>query len=271
MDDITIRLGLGSFEAKVISDLVSEGKTVFSISELAEKSGSRAKARGIASKLARKKWLERIGRGIYLVLELGAGSKPEWTADSYYIASKLVDQYYIGYYNMLNDYGWTEQIPMTVSVATTKKLKNREIHGVRYNFIAIARNKFFGMNKKFISGHQIVVSDPEKTLVDALDHPEYSGGISEVAKALSNASKEVDWSKVLAYAGKLGNGAVFKRLGYLLEVMQIDLPPGLLVQIRKSVTKGYSPLYPGAGSKGKHDSKWNLILNINVSKELVLA
>ena len=82
MNDITIRKGLSATEAKIISDLVSEGKTVFSINELARKTGSGTKARKIAWKLVKKRWLERLGKGIYLVLELGAGSEPKWTEDS---------------------------------------------------------------------------------------------------------------------------------------------------------------------------------------------
>ena len=266
-----MRKGLSIFEAEVISNLVSEGKIVFSISELAEKTGSRIKARKIASKLAKKNWLERIAKGTYLVLELGAGSKPEWTVDSYYLASKLVSPYYVGYYNMLNDYGWTDQIPFSVTVATTKRLKNREIHGVKYNFVTLTKNKFFGTVKKYIRGHEIVVSDLEKTIVDAFDHPEYCGGINEVAKVLQNASEQIDWNKVIQYAEKLGNGAVFKRLGYVLELMEIDLEPSLMDKIRKNVSSGYSLLYPGAGNQGKYDNKWSLILNIELSKQKVLA
>ncbi|MFH1246841.1 MAG: type IV toxin-antitoxin system AbiEi family antitoxin [Candidatus Micrarchaeota archaeon] len=271
MNTKSMRKGLGSIEAEFISDLVSEGKVVFSIGELAEKTGSQIKARKMASKLAKKKWLERIARGTYLVLELGAGSKPEWTADSYGIASKLVNPYYVGYYNMLNDYGWTDQIPFSVTVATTKRLKNREIHGVKYIFVTITKNKFFGTITKYVRGHEIVVSDPEKTLVDAFDHPEYCGGINEVAKMLQNASAEVDWNKVVQYAEKLGNGAVFKRLGYILELMQIELDPAIMDKIKKNISAGYSLLYPGAAKQGKYNCKWNLVLNIELSKERVLA
>lgn len=271
MGEDSIRKGLGAYEAKVVSDLVSEGKVIFSISELAEKTGFRDKARKIASRLVKKKWLERIGRGAYLVLELGAGSKPEWTADSYYIASKLASPYYVGYYNMLNDYGWTEQVPLAVTIVTTKRLKNRNINGVKYSFVTLSKHKFFGTIKKFIRGHEVVVSDREKTIIDALDHPEYCGGINEVAKALFNAGKQMDWDKVIEYGKKLGNGAVFKRLGYLIEVMQIGVEPKLLGKIKKNVTAGYSPLYPSVEKTGKHNAKWNLVLNIEILKEKVLA
>jgi predicted transcriptional regulator of viral defense system len=267
----TIRNGLSPAEAKALSELSKEGKEIFSITELAEKTGSRGRAMLMASRLARKRWVSRLGKGIYLIMELGAGSRPEWTADSYYIASKFAKPYYIGFYNMLNDYGWTEQVPLSVCVATTKPARARTIHGVRYDFICLSKKKFFGTIRKSVSGHGITVSDPEKTLVDALDHPEYCGGISEVAKAIFNARGQADWSKVATYAAKQGNGAVLKRLGYIAEVMDVELPERLRKEILGKLTSGYPLLSPGAKASGRHDSKWGLLINTKISKESVLA
>lgn len=51
---------------------------------------------------------------------------------------------------------------------------------------------------------KIVIPEKEKTIVDALDHPEYCGGIEEVAKCLWNAKDDADISfeKILKYAKK---------------------------------------------------------------------
>ncbi|MFA5246529.1 MAG: type IV toxin-antitoxin system AbiEi family antitoxin [Candidatus Micrarchaeia archaeon] len=265
---IIIRKGLSAAEAKAISDLASEGKTIFSIDDLAKKVGSRQKARKLASNAARKGWLERISKGTYLVMELGAGSKPVWTADSFFVASKLSPvSYYIGYYNMLSEYGWTEQVPLSVFIATTGKMNSRLINGVKYQFVSITERKFFGNTTRFVRGNRVIVSDPEKTLVDALDHPEYCGGIVEVAKCLLEASKTIDLKKLISYAELLGNSAVFKRLGYLAEVLGITLP----MDISGNVAPGYSYLLPHSRKKGKHNSRWNLIINEDVSKETVLA
>jgi len=271
MDDKNIRKGISATEARITSELVAEGNSIISLDDIEKKTGSRIMARKVASSLARKRWLARIGRGVYLVLSLNAGSRPEWTEDRYYIASRLADVYYIGYYNMLNHYGWTEQIPMKVIIVVAKPFKSRFIFGVEYRFITLGKKKFFGIEKKRIGEHEIMVSDQEKTLVDALDHPEYCGGIEEVAKCLYNAQSEVDWEKILSYAKTMGNGAVFKRLGYLVEIMELNLSEAFRERILSGVTKGYSPLHPGGKKEGKHDSKWNLILNADIRKSGVLA
>lgn len=266
MRDESVRLGLSLFESKVLSELAGEGKTIFSIEDLTKKIESKIKARKMASSLVRKKWLERLKKGTYLILELAAGSKPKWSEDPFYIASKLAKPYYIGFLSMLNHYGWTEQVPTTVTIATTKPIKEKKILGVKYEFITLSKKKFFGYHEININGHKILVSDPEKTLVDAFDHPEYCGGVDELIKTLLNA-ENIDWEKVLEYAEKLGNGAVFKRLGYLIEKTNAPIKKEIVEALRKKITKGYSPLYPNSGLKGKHNTKWNIIINANISKE----
>ena len=114
-----------------------------------------------------------------------------------------------------------------------------------------------------------MVSDPEKTIADALDHPEYCGGIDEVAKAILVA--KVDWLKVISYADKMGNGAVFKRMGFLLEKMNTPISIEIINEIKKRITKGYAPLYPTANTSGTYNTRWNIRINIEFSKERVLA
>lgn len=268
---MTIRRGLGVLETRTITDLVAEGKTLFTLSDLEGKLGSRLKARKMASTLVRKQWLERLAKGVYLVLELSAGSSPKWTEDRYYIASKLASPCYIGFFNALHKYGWTEQVPLAVNVVVTSPLKRRVIHGVDYRFITVTKRKFFGTIKTIERGHEIEFSDPEKTVVDALDRPEYCGGIEEVAKALSIAKETVDFTKVASYAERSHNGAVLKRLGFLSELMGISLSGELIRKIKLKATKGYALLSPGGKREGRHSSKWGLLLNVDLTKEKVLA
>ena len=97
-----------------------------------------------------------------------------------------------------------EQTPFTVFVATILRISNINIHGVDYKFVTINKTKLFGTKSQMIVRQKIVISEKEKTIVDALDHPEYCGGIEEVAKCLWNAKDDADISfeKILKYAKK---------------------------------------------------------------------
>jgi predicted transcriptional regulator of viral defense system len=104
--------------------------------------------------------------------------------------------------------------------------------------------------------------------VDCLAYPEYCGGIQEIIKGLWKAKEEIDPGKMISYAKKMDNSAIFKRLGYLLEVLELN---DLLVlsNLKNYVKKGYSLLDPLLPKKGAYNSEWNLL--INISKEDLLS
>lgn len=70
-----------------------------------------------------------------------------------------------------------------------------------------------------------------------------------------------DFSETGKYAHKLGNRTVFKRLGYLLEVMKADDVP-LIEACRKAISSGISLLDPSAPRKGRFVRRWNLRVNV---------
>lgn len=99
-----------------------------------------------------------------------------------------------------------------------------------------------------------------KTLVDCSDHPEHCGGILELAKALGNA-EDLDLELLVDYLLQLGNGAAVKRIGYLADVLDIELPRR--TELEDAFTKGYSKLDPGQGDDGTHSSEYRLLLNVS--------
>lgn len=67
----------------------------------------------------------------------------------------------------------------------------------------------------------VCIADQEKTLIDCIDKQQYAGGISEVAKGLWEAKKEIDFEKLIEYAIKMENKSLLKRLGYLLDLLNL--------------------------------------------------
>ena len=235
-------------------------KKVFTVEEAAKISGiDRNVLKVILSRLEKKVWVERIEKGKYMVIPLGA-RKGEYTLNEFVIGSLLVDPSAIAYWSALNYHGLTEQIPATVFVQTTsrKKKQELEIFGVRYRIVRIKEGKFFGIERIWLDGFQVNVTDREKTIVDCLDKLGLCGGVIEVAKALKHG--EFDFERLSEYAVKIGNSGVVRRLGYLCDVL------GLQINLPEVKAKNYLLLDPTMPKKGETNGKWRLIINLDIGE-----
>ena len=168
---------------------------------------------------------------------------------------------YIGYYSALSHHRLTEQVPQTVYVVTPSRAQSREIHGVPYRVTTVTERKFFGVVPTSIEGTTVQVSDLEKTLVDCADHPEFCGGLRELATAMRTADdRGCDWFTVGEYLERLDNGAATKRIVYLADQLGIALPAR--EELVASFTSGYSLLDPTRPGTGATDSTYRLRINV---------
>lgn len=255
------RKGLSTRESRLLSRLASEGHQIISIDDIETTlEVSPDTAREIASRLTEKGWLDRLFSGTYLIIPLAAGEESLYTTHEYLIASHIVEPMYIGYYSALSHHGLTEQVPQTVYIVTPERAQSREIHGVPYRVITITERKFFGSEPTSIEGTTVHTSDLEKTLVDCADHPEFCGGIRELATAMrAAASRGCSWETVTEYLDRLDNGAATKRIVYLADQLGIDLPTR--ETLVASFTSGYSLLDPTRPETGATDSTYRLRVN----------
>lgn len=262
------RKSLSKTESYLLSKLSEEDREIFTAKDVAKVlHKSYTESRKIISNLKAKRWIEKIEAGKYLIIPLSAGVKPKYTEHEFVIGSNLVEPYYIAYWNALNYYHLTEQIPFSVFLATTKRKSNRKILDVNYIFVTLSKRKFFGRTTVNIAGKDVFISDREKTVADCLDHPEYCGDITEAAKALR--VEGLSYGKIVDYAMKMGNATIIKRLGYLSETLNIKLDERLNKKMLKNITKGYSILDTSIKSrKGKYNERWKLLINRKIGEEL---
>ena len=243
---------------QLLNKLAGKGST-FSIKEAQKISNfSPGSLKVLLSRMEKEGWIERIEKGKYLIIPLGA-EKGRYTINEFVIGYEIVKNAVIAYWSALNYHGFTEQIPNTVFIQTTsrKKEPKLEIFGVRYRIVRVTEKKFFAQQKIWIDNAEVRITDPEKTIADCLDKPQYCGGIVEVAKALQNEN-EIDLDKVIEYAISMENSAILKRLGSLCDKL------GIPVKVPQDyLAKGYPLLDPSIHRKGKANRKWKIIENVD--------
>jgi predicted transcriptional regulator of viral defense system len=260
---------LGPVGSHLITELTQSKTPVFSLSEASKILNSDNRhVKKLLHDLVKKGWLQRIERGKYILIPLIVDATKPYTVNQFLIASKLIAPYYIGFWSMLHYYGYTEQLLNTVFVVSTKRKENLYLSGINYKFVKTTEKKMFGLIEIKIEDIPVKVSDKEKTLLDCLDHPEYCGGITEVVKGIWNARGEIDYEKMFEYAKKMSNSAIAKRLGYILEILELDKKMNIK-SLKKFISKGYSPLDPLLPKQGRYDSRWNIL--VNISKEELLS
>ncbi len=118
-----------------------------------------------------------------------------------------------------------------------------------------------------IAGQEFEVTDREKTLIDALDRPELTGGIWQVAQAMMQSADTLDWQRFEAYLARFASGAVYKRLGYLVENMRPAIPhvQERLTRWQTGLTEGIANLDPGEERHGPVTRRWRVRDNVGLS------
>lgn len=255
--------------AAALSRLAAQGRSVFTVGQFARAAGrSPSQAWRVLNFLLEGGWIVRLSRGTYLIVPLEAGPAGTWAEDSLVVASHLADPAAVAYWSACHYWNWTEQVPRTVFVQTPRRVRprGRTVLGVRYQFICVQKPKFFGTTDHTTERGRFTVTDREKTLVDALDRPDLCGGIGQVLAMLPVAAEAVRWDRMDAYLERMGSGAVYKRLGYLIETRgrNVHVPDrdNRLDAWQSRLTGGYAPLEPGGGSAGPLHSRWRLRLNV---------
>ena len=215
-------------------------------------------------RLQTKGWIRRIRRGRFAVIPLSSGEDRSPQLHEFVMAMELVSPAVISYWSALNHYGMTEQLPRTVFVATDHPVCRQpgNVLGVTYRIVSLKREKMFGITKDWIDEIPFSVTDKEKTIIDGLDLPQYVGGVSEIAKAIKGFWKDLNEEKLRSYAARIGNSAVAKRLGFIME--KLGLGDCEAIRAAVPLALGFSPLDPTMPKRGKYNRRWGLLINMEL-------
>jgi predicted transcriptional regulator of viral defense system len=128
---------------------------------------------------------------------------------------------------------------------TVQKPRDRrpKIKGTSFWLRTISEKALFGISPVWRGQVKVPASDPTRTILDLLVEPALGGGIRSIADMLTNylRSENKNLTLLIEYAAQLGNGAVFKRLGFLLEKLAPD-ETTTMDQCRARLTAGNAKL-----------------------------
>lgn len=223
-----------------------------------------------AKKLARwasQGWLRRVRRGLYIPVPVDALNPGAWTEDALVLASLVWSPCYFTGWTTANRWGLTEQVFRTSVVKTTQRVRARSARLLEHEYLVGSCSEEhlkWGLKSEWNEGVRLLLADPARTVVDVLDNPRLGGGIRHVAEIFDTFITEGDWRTLVEYAERLGNRTIFKRLGYLAEVLG-HADSELLKISQERISQGISLLDPDAPPRGKRVTRWGLRINVNVA------
>jgi predicted transcriptional regulator of viral defense system len=253
--------GLGKTDRKRLAAIIRGTKGTVSVGEAAGiLKVSPTDAAKMLARWTSKGWLSRVCRGLYVPIPLESRTADVPLEEPWVIANRLYSPCYIGGWSAAEHWGLTEQIFRTVVVMTTMRPRDRKpvIKGTSFLLRTVPQKAMFGLKPIWRGQVKVSVSDPARTIVDMLADPALGGGIRSTADMLNAylRSEKKNTKLLTEYAGRLGNGAVFKRLGFLLERLAPSEQEAIAACLSK-LTRGNAKLDPSLGAD-KLVTRWRL-------------
>jgi len=222
--------------------------------------------RELLSDMAKRGLLLRLKDGVYYIIPYEAEVEafmPNWHLIAEYLVGDA--KHYIGYYSALQIHNLITQPSLKEQIVVSKQLNPSliKIKEIPFQFVYLNDKHFFGAKKIWIDDfHKVLCSDLEKTFVDCLFAPHYAGGVVEIAKAIYISKHNINFDLLLDYVQKFDSQSVIKRLGFLLETLEINTT--IIEELRKLKTDSYAVLDTELPKIGKRISRWSIQQNLDV-------
>jgi predicted transcriptional regulator of viral defense system len=187
-----------------------------------------------------------VRRGLYIPVPLESVAAVAVPEDPWSVAEAAFSPCYIGGWSAAEHWGLTEQLFRTVVVFTLSAPRQRRptIAGTEFWTLGTRDDRMFGLRPVWRDRSKVLVSDPSRTIVDIVAAPAVGGGLRHARDVLqAYLSTVADDDTLIDYAKRYGNGAVFKRLGFLTEALSPER--GALIEgCRRNLTAGLAKLDP---------------------------
>ncbi|MBI4227442.1 MAG: hypothetical protein HY600_04090 [Candidatus Omnitrophica bacterium] len=262
-----------SVGVELVRKLCAEGLRTFTVESARKTAPSVGLSSGYVRQalhhLARSGWIVRLKKGLYACSGAAPGTTP---LHEFEIAMALVQPAAISHWSAMSYHGLTEQAPRRVFVLTTARSVPRRrgraaedadpaypVGAVRYQFVQVKPERFFGAREVWVQESRIMITDPERTLLDGLMTPRYCGDFAEVLHAFEARAPVLDVERMIRYALRL-DAATAKRLGWVLArqgVAEDRLDPLRMVPLT-----GSRVLDPNGPRRGPHDARWKIQVNL---------
>jgi predicted transcriptional regulator of viral defense system len=171
------------------------------------------------SQFARKGWLFRIKKGVYVISDLH--SRGSLSISQYAVVNLLVEPAYVSFESALQYHGFYDQLLSSVTSVATKQFQDKNIDGYTFSFVKTIPAYFYGWETHPMDGQSVKIASREKALIDLIQYHRSAYSVDLVLEKLSNFTHEFDLDKLvdLSFQSTI---AVQRILGFVLDCLKQD-------------------------------------------------
>jgi predicted transcriptional regulator of viral defense system len=222
----------------------------------------------VLAAMVRSGMIMRLSRDVYHIIPLSADPQT-YSPDSRLVVKYMMNgkDYYIAYGSAMNIHGLIPEPGFRTMVVTNRQVQPpiKTIAGAKIQFVFHTCSRFFGYEQMWVTNpEQAMVSDLEKTIVDAVSKPHLCGGIIEIGKAIYHSKEKTDLQKLFYYLSRIGSHAAKKRYLFISDSLGMEWTSDHERMLEESGSS-FSPLDPAGPDRGMKNSRFGLKINIKVN------
>lgn len=251
----------------MITKLYEADKVIFTINDVVDITKlERGNATKLTHDLVKRNVISRLKSGKYIIIPQELGRSDTYIGNWYVVVRETVKSpdYYVSHYSAMEIHNMITHPLTKVYISTPKQeyKKRRKVGNVTFEFIYIKPNFIWGIENNWVTkSEQVRVSNIERTIIDCLYNPKFCGGVLEVVKGLWVQKDKIEFEKLQRYALKFNKINVIKRIGYILETLDL-VPSEMLNKLRKKINEKYYKLDPLLSTDETYKNSWKIIANI---------
>ena len=213
--------------------------------------------------------IARIRRGLYAVVPAGADGDA-FPIDPYLITSRLARDSVLSHHTALQFHGrahtiWQQFTYQATRPAVPLTFRSNVFRGTRFPSALVNRDsQMYDVLNVERANVSLRVASLERTLVDVLNRPRYSGGWEEMWRSLESV-EFFDLDRVVEYALLLKNATTVARVGFFLEQHR---DPLMVDETHLARLRRHRPRRPHyldrARRGGRLVTEWNLVVPTDV-------
>ena len=256
------------FTWELIKKFSGNDQDCFTFQDVVEEYPAKAKVylSKVLAAMMEKGMLIKLSRNIYYIVPSSEDARtyiPDWHLVAKYLMKGR--EYYIGYYSAMQIHGLITQPSLRECIVTNRQVipSLRIIKNVVFQFVMHKSSRFFGFKNTWINQHEkVMVSDLEKTIVDAVSKPHLSGGMIEIGKAIYETRRKINLDTLISYLTQNESQVAIKRYLFICDLLDVEWTAHHESMLR-NIGSGFSLLDTTGPDQGRKNSRFRLKINID--------